>query len=200
MKPIYVLLLFLAITTANVLDAQAPIPKTNKPIQDSPSAPRSKLKPLQKRANEELFHQRRFINDCNDVRKTDCHMPANYTSNIVQIGGGTSYTGTTKGIILWDNYTNISITTDNAHIPENNITALALDDDGQLWIGTYSSGVVIGTGHDIKPFRIEHVQTHNIYVVSIYVEAGLVWVAYQNGGLECFINGISCRYYSPYPN
>ena len=154
-----------------------------------------KNKPLQKRANEDLFQQRKFINDCNQVTKAGCHMPANYTSNSAKVAGGQTYTISLSGINMWDNYTNISITTDNARIPSNHITALAVDQDDQLWIGTYGAGVVIGYGPDVKPFKIQHVQTHNLFVVSIYVDAGLVWVRYRDGGIECFLNGISCRYF-----
>jgi hypothetical protein len=195
MKPLHVFLFLLSTSILNGLEAQTSTPNSNQTYPDAQYNDSKINKPLQKRANEDLFQQRKFINDCDRVTKASCQIPPNYKSNFAKVAGGQTYTISTSGINMWDNYTSISITTDNARIPSNNITALAVDEDDQLWIGTYGAGVVIGYGTDVKPFKIQHVQTHNLFVASIHVDAELVWVKYSNGALECFLNGISCRYF-----
>lgn len=146
-------------------------------------------------------HQHRnhyYFNDCSLVTRADYRQPNDYSSNFIQLPDGQSYTGTPIGIRMWDNYTYIRITTENSKIPENNITALALDDDNHLWIGTKKSGIVIGSGDAVKPFKIKPIQTRDQNIRSISADGnGFVWVVFENGGIECFLNGISCTYF-PY--
>ncbi len=148
-----------------------------------------------------LPYKFKFFNDCQLLKREHYTLPENYKSKYVKLTNGQTYTGTIHGIIFWDNYYKITITTENSNIPEDNITALALDQDDQLWIGTNSSGIVIGTGHSVKPFKTEHVQTRHQNINSISVDAaGLVWVVYKNGSVECFLSGISCTYFPNKPN
>lgn len=156
-----------------------------------------KNKPLfKKRANDALSQECNLSNECQSIVRADCPVPPGYRCNFVKMHGGQTYTGSDSGILMWDNYSLIRITTDNAHLPENNITALVLDHEDQLWIGTCSSGIVIGKGVDIMPFRILPVQTHDLFIASIFAGSeGFVWVTYRNGGIECFLDGISCKYF-----
>ncbi len=121
----------------------------------------------------------------------------NPAKNCAHTSDGKSYTGTKNGIKMCDVSSTIIISTENSNLPENNITALALDKDEHLWIGTFSSGIVIGVGACIKPYKIKPIKTRdsNIYSISVD-EKGRVWVTFRNGGIECFRNGKSIAYFS----
>ena len=136
------------------------------------------------------------IDRSKQITREHYKLASDYVSNSVTSEIGHTYTGSKKGIDLWDNYTHIEITTDNTHIPENNVTALALDKNNHLWIGTKNSGIVIGVGKDIKPYKVRPLATHDKCVSSISIDKdGLMWVVYQNGGLECFKDCISHAYF-----
>jgi ligand-binding sensor domain-containing protein len=197
MKILIMQMFFLAQTITISIIGQSSLLSNTESSPETTLVSDEKRNPLQKNTYEAYYNQHKFPNDCGTKTKSDYKMPANYVSNFVQMYDGQSYTGSKNGIIMWDNYAIIRITTDNSKIPENNITALALVDGDQLWIGTYNSGIVIGTGKDVKPFKIQAIQSHDLQVASISVDAsGLVWVVYKNGGIECFLNGISCSYFS----
>jgi ligand-binding sensor domain-containing protein len=128
--------------------------------------------------------------------KKNYKVSADDVMKYVRTANGQTYTGSKDGIKMWDGYANIRITTENSHIPENHISALALDEYGDLWIGTYSSGIVIGVGESVKPFKIKHIPTHDQDIFSItMVGGGLVWVTFRNGGIECFRDRISYGYF-----
>lgn len=114
----------------------------------------------------------------------------------VETHDGQRYVGSIKGISFWDGYSNLPFTTDNSGIPENNITALAVDDQNNLWIGTNSKGIVKGFGKSFKPYKTKTIPTHDLNIYSI-VSAGNgdVWVTYQDGGFEYFQNGVSEAYF-----
>lgn len=117
-------------------------------------------------------------------------------TTFVEDRNGRTYKATKNGILMSGSLTSMLITDDSANIPENNITALELDNQGHLWIGTYKSGVVLGIGRSIIPFKIKAIITHENNVFSIFVDQkGFVWVVYRNGGLECFQNDVSVAYF-----
>ncbi len=126
--------------------------------------------------------------------KIACRRPGTCT---VHLGDLHTYTGSQKGITLWDGSARIEITTENSDIPENNITALAIDKDHNLLIGTYGSGMVKGYGRSIKPWKIKPIITQESCVTSINVDTqGLVWVLYQSGCFECFENDVSYAFFN----
>jgi len=137
------------------------------------------------------------LNDNNQLLlKENYKLPAKDYINFARTDDGKTYTGTKNGIIMYDGSSNIRISIENSNIPENNITALARDRDDHLWIGTYSSGIVIGIGDCIKPFKIKVVKTHDQNILAISSDGkGLVWVTFRNGGIECFLNGVSYAYF-----
>jgi|GEM_PF-3471046 len=109
---------------------------------------------------------------------------------------GQRYVGSNKGISVWDGYSNLSFTTDNSGIPENNVTALALDGKNNLWIGTNSKGIVKGIGNPFKPYKTKIIPTHDLEIYSIVSEeSGDIWVTYRDGSFEYFQNGLSKAYF-----
>lgn len=116
--------------------------------------------------------------------------------NFIRTSDGKTYEGTKNGIKMCDGSSTIIITTENSNIPEDNITALALDKDNHLWIGTLNSGIVIGVGGCIKPYKIKPIKTRGLNIYSISTdEKGRVWVEYKNGEIECFRDGKSIAYF-----
>jgi len=187
-------LLFTTLSTSLIAQEEYPLLKLLESQEDS----------IQTRQIPRSYHNKKdqrvkmnqwVFNDCSRVIRADYRLPKDYSSNYVELLNGHTYTGSKAGIKMWDNYADIWITTENSNIPENNITALALDDDDHLWIGTKSSGIVIGTGDDVKPWKIQSVQTRDQHIKSISTGYGCVWVVFANGGIECFLNGISCAYF-----
>lgn len=153
-------------------------------------------KPDQRQEFENLRQPDTLSGNALAYLKETYKLPDQSTINIARTSDGRIYTGKREGIKMQDASSSILISKDNADIPENNVSALALDRNHHLWIGTYSSGVVIGIGKDIKPFKIKLVKTRELKVFSISVdENGLVWVTYRNGGIECFKDDISYAYY-----
>lgn len=148
-----------------------------------------------------LNQARNFNNNDPLLEKAYSGLPQNFVSVFVRTVDGQSYKATTKGIRMWDYSTYITISTENSHLPENNVTALALDLEENLWIGTYSSGVVKGIGDPIKPYRVRPIKTRDQNILSIYAdEYGFIWIFFQNGGIECFRKDISYAYFPPRPN
>jgi hypothetical protein len=193
MKPLFLNLVVFIISLGHPMFAQEEYPLLKLLERLHPDE-----NPASKNTKKENSHHRKhhFFNDCYLVTRADYLQPTDYSSNFVQLPGGQRYRGTSTGISMWDNYTYIRITTENSDIPDNNITALALDDDDNLWIGTKNAGIVIGSGRFIKPFKTTPVQTRDQHIVSISTDSrGLMWVVYENGGIECFLNGISCTYF-----
>ena len=122
-------------------------------------------------------------------------LPDHHDINFACTDDGKTYRGTKKGIYMCDGSSTILISTENSNIPENNITALARDQNDHLWIGTYNSGIVIGLGKCIKPYKTKPFLTHDQDILAIYADdKGFVWVTFRNGGIECFQNGISYFY------
>jgi ligand-binding sensor domain-containing protein len=197
MKTYLLKLVLLFITLSPFLTAQEeyPLLKLLESEKDNPK-PRQTPKSYRNKKDQRVKLNYSVFNDCSQVTRADYCLCKDYSSNYVELPEGQTYTGTKNGILMWDNYTDIWITTENSNIPENNITALALDHDDQLWIGTKDSGIVIGTGDVVKPWRIQSVRTRDQHIVSISADVhGYVWVVYANGGIECFLNGISCTYF-----
>ena len=148
--------------------------------------------------SKQEVHQIYTVNDCSCSTAAEySNLFDNKASNFVKSAAGPTYEGTKNGIKMRGYSTRVNISTENSRIPENNITTLALDDRDNLWIGTYSSGIVVGTGNPIKPFRTHTITTQELHIYSISIDgAGCVWVTYKSGGMECFKNEISVFYSS----
>jgi ligand-binding sensor domain-containing protein len=118
-------------------------------------------------------------------------LPSDQVTSIACTEDGQVYIGTKKGILLWDNFVYLRITSENSHLPDNHITAMVADRNGELWIGTCNEGLVIATANPIKPFRLHPIQTNNENIHSISIDPhGDLWVAFQNGGFACLRNGV----------
>ena len=157
----------------------------------------SKKNNLKKSKSKVEAHRTYSLNDCSCITPTEyANLLKNEAANFVRSLDGSTYEGTKNGIKMRGYLLRIDITTDNAGIPEDNITALALDGDDNLWIGTANSGIVVGTGELIKPFKTHPINTQELNIFSIsHDKKGCIWVTYANGGMECFKNETPVYYF-----
>lgn len=88
------------------------------------------------------------------MTRKNSSLPDNYITSIACFPDGQTYVGTENGILFWDNYAFILITTENSALPENHITTLTPGPGESLVIGTKKCGFWKGIGHCIKAFRL----------------------------------------------
>ncbi|MFH1197466.1 MAG: two-component regulator propeller domain-containing protein [bacterium] len=71
-------------------------------------------------------------------------LPGNTITKIVIDNSGKKYVGTTEGLAIFDNPSNMAIyNRENSGLSENHITDLDIDANGNVWIGTESGGLAI---------------------------------------------------------
>ena len=125
------------------------------------------------------------------LNEKNSRLPGNYITSIACTRDGQAYIGTPNGILMWDNFSFLQLTTENSELPENHITALVVDQNDDLWIGTHDSGIVKGTGNPIKTFQTMPIKTNDERIFSIAIgQNGCVWVSFQDGNYACLRNGI----------
>ncbi len=83
------------------------------------------------------------------------NLPANMVTSIVCYPDGQTLISTHKGILIWDNYTFILITTENSGLPENDILKMTLDHEG-LFIKTKHHGMLKAIGKSLIINKFEH--------------------------------------------
>lgn len=79
-----------------------------------------------------------------------------------------------------------SLTIENG-LPHSDANALAQDQNGMIWIGTYS-GLARYDGYEIKRFYLSSTTTTRAYdnrIAHIAIHDSLIWLA-TDGGLKCF--------------
>ncbi len=139
--------------------------------------------------NQGVIKYNKTTKDITDIKMKNSKLPSNRITSIACSKNGNAYIGTPAGILMWDNYADLVITSENADIPEDHVTALFIDADDNLWIGTMNSGVVKAIGKDIKPYKSIPLMTSDNHIYSITVDnLDRIWVGYHNGGLECLAN------------
>jgi ligand-binding sensor domain-containing protein len=68
-------------------------------------------------------------------------------------------------------------------LPENNVKSLTVDQSGNLWIGTNSSGIFIRTpSGDLFPFSLDNMDSKSKTVLGLITDSyGNIWVSTLNG-------------------
>jgi Two component regulator propeller len=140
--------------------------------------------------NEGLFKINKKNGKRSHFTNQNSRLPHNYVTSIACARDGKTYIGTINGILMWDNYAFLVISTENSSFPSDIITALAIDRDDHLWIGTYGDGLIKSTGEDIKPFRTQPIEFNDENIYSIAFDPqGNVWVEFFNSRMACLRNG-----------
>ncbi|MDB5284735.1 MAG: histidine kinase [Bacteroidota bacterium] len=78
------------------------------------------------------------------------------------------YVSTDKGILRFDGYCYITINSENSGLPSDNITSMACDNDGNLWIGTRDKGLVVMNHNRSKAFNTHNSLLNDDSVKGIY--------------------------------
>ena len=73
---------------------------------------------------------------------------------------GQTYIGTNQGILFWDNYSLLILSTENTTLPENHITNLSIIPGDDLLIETKNFGRYLGVGRDIKVYKLKKISHH----------------------------------------
>jgi len=77
--------------------------------------------------------------------------------------------------------------TDNSGLPHNSVYALAIDEQGNLWIGTYGGGVANFDGETWTVYDTANSGLPHNYVRSLAIdEQGNLWIGTEGGGLANF--------------
>ncbi len=142
--------------------------------------------------NHGLFQKNKQNGQIKFLTNENSNLPNNHVTSIACTRAGCAFIGTQKGILIWDNQSFHLMNIQSINFSCLNITALAVDRNEDVWIGSPSAGLVKSTGGIKKLLNIHPVQTcdKNIYSITIDPK-GCVWVAFRNGIIEYFQQGQS---------
>jgi ligand-binding sensor domain-containing protein len=102
---------------------------------------------------------------------------------------GTLWIGTKKGLVQVDTNTGDKVHYDiyNSDLPDNEITALAVSEEGILWIGVKFHGVVRYDGEQWVVFDENNSGLPGNYVRDIHIDdAGGIWFAHSLDGVSYY--------------
>ena len=111
-------------------------------------------------------------------------IPVKEISAIVSGHHGILWVGTvSEGLVRYDFATKKTEQFSTQHgLPENRITALALDWQDRLWIGTARHGIVVLQGTTFKNYDFGFGPTgEHIFAIKIAPDDGAVWIATNHG-------------------
>jgi ligand-binding sensor domain-containing protein len=110
--------------------------------------------------------------------------------------GGLLWVGTTGGLVRVDTLTFDTqfFNTANSGLPSNDISAIAVDNQGNKWIGTKNKGLAVYDGASFLSFRQPVIGSD--VVNAIAVENDTIWVG-TNGGAAKFDQAGWSRYTRP---
>lgn len=129
------------------------------------------------------------------LTQSNSQLPDNHVTSIACGENDNVFFGTEKGILRFDGFAYMTITTENANLTDNHITSLAIDKENNLWIGTYFGGLIKKSGNHYQLFQNENSQLSKQSVFSISVDnAGDVWVGFYNNGLVKIHNDVVTGY------
>ncbi|MFZ4621591.1 MAG: two-component regulator propeller domain-containing protein [Bacteroidota bacterium] len=117
----------------------------------------------------------------------DKQLPKNILFRTMLKAGKTIYIATDIGLITIDGQTIRKLTTANA-LPNNSITALAVDQNNTVWVGTSNGLARIVNGYgSIESFSTSNGLTNNS-IRSLFVDKeNTLWIGTDGGGLNRFI-------------
>lgn len=103
-------------------------------------------------------------------------------NKIVQIGKSI-YIATTTGLFISDaKLSSVKL----INLPENNVKTLTTDNNGNLWIGSNSSGIFVQlTNGKVVPFELDKSDSKSKTILGIIADSkGNIWVSTLNGVYE----------------
>jgi ligand-binding sensor domain-containing protein len=109
---------------------------------------------------------------CNDVR------------DVVVDGHGDKWLATCRGVSVLSDEGAISTTytANNSALPHDDVTALAVDGSGRIWMGTDGGGVAVFNGADWQVYNQDNGLAANEVTALAVDSLGRVWVSYGSAG------------------
>ena len=89
------------------------------------------------------------------LTKDKSKLPDDYVTGIACMLNGHTYISTKNGILFWDNFTFLTMTTENTPLPENNIIGLSVGPGDSLLIHTKHCGILKAIGRCIRIYKFE---------------------------------------------
>lgn len=142
--------------------------------------------------NYGLFLKNKSDGSLQFLHQHNSKLPDNHVTSLACTKERIALIGTRKGLFVWEPNTSFVLTCENANISDNRITALTIDQEDQLWLGTQEGGLVKSEGDIKNNFNFRSIQTIKKNIFSLTTDPrGYVWVAFKDGALDYFKNGMS---------
>ena len=93
-------------------------------------------------------------NKCWIITPENSKLPSKNVTCMLTLSNGHTYIGTEKGILFWDNYAFLLITTENSRLTSNHIVSMRLDDRGDVLVTAKNGCRLLGKGKYFKTFRL----------------------------------------------
>lgn len=108
-------------------------------------------------------------------------MPSNHVKGIC-VAGDDVFVATDKGLFRFDGVSYLQLTTENSYLPTNQLTSIASDERGRLFIGTQNHGLVMMENYQCETFNKANSELTTNTVARVYMdENGLIIACLANG-------------------
>lgn len=108
-------------------------------------------------------------------------MPSNHVKGIC-VAGDNVFVATDKGLFRFDGISYLQLTTENSYLPTNQLTSIASDERGRVFIGTQNNGLVMMENYTCETFNKNNSELTTNTVSRVYMdENGLI--------IACLVNG-----------
>lgn len=108
-------------------------------------------------------------------------MPSNHVKGIC-VAGDNVFVATDKGLFRFDGVSYLQLTTENSYLPTNQLTSIASDERGRVFIGTQNHGLVMMENYTCETFNKNNSELTTNTVSRVYMdENGLI--------IACLVNG-----------
>ena len=138
-----------------------------------------------------LDPSRLFTQYTQNVWSTDAGLPHNSVTAIAQTPDGYLWLGGEEGLARFDGVRFSVFDTQNTpNLKSNQITALLVDTNKNLWIGTNGGGLTLFSNGKFTNYSSRN-GLSNDSILSLYEDLkGNLWIGTQGAGLNCFRNGV----------
>lgn len=111
-----------------------------------------------------------------------------YGRVVIQTSDGNIWLASTTRLTMISGGTLTDFTTSNSGIPDNDVSALVEDQNGDLWLGTVNGGVARYDGSSFQIYDITNSTLPDNYIETIDIDnLNRPWVGMNSGGLAGFV-------------
>lgn len=130
-------------TMTQFLSIQSQNPESKTPIQPKITAIGITDKYIWIGTDQGLWRIKRSNYKMSHLTAENSRLPSNKINCIATDTDGSTWIGTSSGLLRFDNYAYYRITKENVNLPDYNIRSLAVDHDHNLWIATNNNGLSV---------------------------------------------------------